>query len=82
MFSFYEIHPTSINKTDGNSSSKDGVTLETNAATNFTSSHWNSSFLSGATLLLRGNQKRLTNGIISASLFSSRLMESSQFLQA
>ena len=29
MFSFYQIHPSSINKTDGNSSSEDGVTADT-----------------------------------------------------
>ncbi len=29
MFSYYQIHPSSINKTDGNSSSEDGVTADT-----------------------------------------------------
>ncbi len=68
MFSFYQIHPRSINKTDGNSSSKDGVTADTNASTNTTSSHWTSSFLSGVKLLRRGCPKRPTNGTISAFL--------------
>ncbi len=68
MFSFYQIHPTSINKTDGNSSSGDGVTADTNASTNTTSSHWTSSFLSGVKLLWRGCPKRPTNGTISSFL--------------
>jgi hypothetical protein len=68
MFSFYQIHPTSINKTDGNSSSKDGVTAGTNASTNTTSSHWTSSFLSGVKLLWRGCPNRPTHGTISAFL--------------
>ncbi len=67
MFSFYQIHPMSINKTDGNSSSEDGITLEMKATTNLTSSH-TSSFLSGATLLWRGRPKRPNNGNISAFL--------------
>ncbi len=68
MFSFYQLHPTSINKTDGNSSSEDGVTVDTNASTNTTGSHWTSSFLSGVKLLWRGRPKRPTNGTISAFL--------------
>ncbi len=34
MFSFYQIHPTSINKTNGASSSEDGVTTDVNTTTN------------------------------------------------
>jgi hypothetical protein len=58
----------SINKTDGNSSSEDGVTAGMNATTNLTNSHWISSFLSGATLLQRGRPKIPTNEIILAFL--------------
>ncbi len=78
MFSFYQIHPTSINKMDGNSSSEDGVTAGTNATTNLTSFHWTSSFLSGATLLWRGHPKRPTN-LIQLFLSSSLSLESLQF---
>jgi hypothetical protein len=30
LFSFYQMHPTSINKTDGGSSSEDGITADVN----------------------------------------------------
>jgi hypothetical protein len=33
MFSFYQIHPTSINKTDGASSSEDGITADVRTTT-------------------------------------------------
>jgi hypothetical protein len=68
MFSFYQIHPTSINKTDGRSSSEDGITVDTSSSTSSSESCWTSSFLSGARLLRRGCPKRPTDGIISAFL--------------
>jgi hypothetical protein len=34
MFSFYQIHPTRINKTNGASSSEDGVTADVKTTTN------------------------------------------------
>jgi hypothetical protein len=34
MFSFYQIHPTSINKTNGASSSEDGATADVNTTNN------------------------------------------------
>jgi hypothetical protein len=68
MFSFYQIHPTSINKTNGRSSSEDGVTADTSSSTSSSGSYWTSSFLSGTRLLRRGHPKRPTNGIMSAFL--------------
>ncbi len=79
---FIKSTPTSIIKTDGNFSSEDSVTLDANAATNSTSSHWTSSFLSGATLHWRGRPKDQPMKSFQLFLFSSRLLKSSQFLQA
>ncbi len=67
MFSFYQIRRTSINKTDREFLIW-GWCYFGYRCRNKTSSHWVSSFLSGATLLWRGCPKRLTNGIISAFL--------------
>ena len=39
MFSFYQIHPTSINKTNGASLSEDGVTADVNTTTNSWKQH-------------------------------------------
>jgi hypothetical protein len=68
MFSFYQIHPTSINKTDGRSSSEDGITVDTSSSTSSSGSYWTSSYLSGTRLLCRGHPKRPTDVIISAFL--------------
>jgi hypothetical protein len=78
MCSFYQIYPTSINKMDGNSSSEDGVTADTNATTNLTSSHRTSSFLPGATLLQRGSPKDQPMELFQLFLSSSWSLESSQ----
>ncbi len=40
MFSYYQIHPTSINKTDGKSSSEDGITADISSSTNSIGSYW------------------------------------------
>ncbi len=57
MFSYYQTHPTSINKTDGRSSSEDGVTADTSSSTSSSGSYWTSGFLSGARVLRRGRPK-------------------------
>jgi hypothetical protein len=65
MFSYYQIHPTSINKTDGTPSSEDGVRADTNIITN----SWN---LQSTSWCIKSIQKaRPTtppNGFISAFL--------------
>jgi hypothetical protein len=68
MFSYYQIHPTSINKTDGKSSSEDGITADISSSTNSIGSYWNSPFLSGAKMIRKGRPKQPTNRIISAFL--------------
>jgi hypothetical protein len=68
IFSFYQIHPTSTNKTNGRSSSENGVTADTSSSTSSSGSYWTSSFLSRTRLLRRGHPKRPTDGIISAFL--------------
>ncbi len=74
MFSFYQIHPTSINKTDDGPSSKDGVMNKVSETTRSISVHNRSHLSLGAKLLCKLHLKVPPQGIISSFLvFLSRL---------
>jgi hypothetical protein len=79
---FIKSTPSSIIKMDGNLSSKDGVTLDANAATNSTSSHWTSSFNLGLHFFGEDVPKDQPMESFQLFLFLSQLLKSSQFLQA
>jgi hypothetical protein len=57
MFSFDQIHPTSINKTDGGPSSKDGVTNKVSVTTHSISVHHRSHLSLGVKLLCKLHPK-------------------------
>ncbi len=74
MYSFYQIHPTSINKTDGGPSSKDGVTNKVSVTTRSISVHHRSHSSLGVKLLRKLHPKVLPKAIISLFLvFLSKL---------
>ncbi len=68
MFSYYQIHPTSINKTDGSSSSKDGVTADVRSKINSWQPRFASLLLSGIKIIWKACPKQPPRGLISSSL--------------
>jgi hypothetical protein len=68
MFSFYQIHPTSINKTDGGPSSEDGVTNKVSVTTRSMSVHHRSHLSLRVKLLCKLHPKVPPQGIISSFL--------------
>jgi hypothetical protein len=64
MFSFYQIHPTSINKTNGASSSEDGVTADVNTTTNSWKQCGISRFLPTLRIIRKAWPRNLPNGCI------------------
>ncbi len=68
MFSYYQIHPTSINKTDGSSSSKDGVTANVRSKINSWQPQFASSLLSGIKIIQKAWPKQPPCGLISSFL--------------
>jgi hypothetical protein len=68
MFSYYQIHPTGINKTAGGPSSEDGVTASVSETTSHQSIR-SGYFLSfGIKLLCKGRPKHPQRGFISSFL--------------
>jgi hypothetical protein len=68
MLSFYQFHPTSINKTDGRPSSEDGVTNKVSVTTRSISVHHSSHLSLGVKLLCKLRPKVPPQGIISSFL--------------
>jgi hypothetical protein len=68
MFSFYQIHPTSINKTNGGPSSKDRVTNKVSETTRSLSVYHRSHLSLGAKILCKLPPKVPPQGIISSFL--------------
>jgi hypothetical protein len=68
MFSFYQIHPKSTNKTDGGPSSKDGITNKVSVTTRSISIHHRSHLSLGVKLLRKLRPKVPPQGIISSFL--------------
>jgi hypothetical protein len=68
MFLFYQIHPTSINKTDGGPSSEDEVTNKVSVTTRSTSVHHISHLSLGVKPLCKLHPKIPPQGIISSFL--------------
>ena len=68
MFSYYQIHPSSINKTDGNSSSEDGVTADTKSSTANWTPRLASKLLSGIKIFRKARPNAPPNGWISSFL--------------
>ena len=68
IFSCYQIHPTSINKTAGGPSSEDGVTATVSEATNYHSIRMGSCLSFGAKLLCKARPKTPHKGFISSIL--------------
>jgi hypothetical protein len=68
MFSFYQIHPTSINITDGGPSSEDGVTNKVSVTTCSISVHHRSHLSLGVKPLCKLHPKAPPQGIISSFL--------------
>ncbi len=68
MFSFYQLHPTSINKTDGGPPFEDGVTNKVSVTTRSISVHHRSHVSVGVKLLHKLHPKVLPQGIISSFL--------------
>ncbi len=68
MFSFYHIHPTSINKTAGGPSSEDGVTAKVSEMTCHQSIQHGSCLSVGAKLLHKARPKTQHRGLISSCL--------------
>ncbi len=64
MFSFYQIHPTSINKTNGASSSEDGVTTDVNTTTNSWKQRGISRFLTTLKIIGKAQPRNPPNGFI------------------
>ena len=65
MFSYNQIHPTSINKTNGAPSSKDGVTADVKTNAKSWSPRFTSSFSSGIKTIQKARPKTPPNGFIS-----------------
>jgi len=68
MFSYYQIHPTSINKTVGGPSSEDGVTAKVSETTCYQSVRTGSCLSFGAKLLCKAHPKTPHRGFISSVL--------------
>ncbi len=68
MFSFYQIHPTSINKTNGRPSSEDGVTNKVSETTQSLSAYHRSHLSLGAKILCKLRPTVPPRGIISSFL--------------
>jgi hypothetical protein len=68
MFSFYQIHSTSINKTAGGPSSEDGVTAKVSKITSHQSVQHGSCLSIGAKLLHKARPKTPHHGLISSLL--------------
>jgi len=68
MFSYYQIHPTRINKTAGGPSSKDGVTAKVSETTCYYSIRTGSCLSFGAKLLRKACPKTPHHGFISSFL--------------
>jgi len=68
MFSYYQIHPTSINKTAGGPSSEDGVTAAVSETTSYQSIRMGSCLSFGAKLLRKARPKTPHKGFISSIL--------------
>jgi hypothetical protein len=66
MFSYYQIHPTSINRTDGSSSSKDGVTADVRSKINSWQPQFASSLLSGIKIIQKAQPKQPPCELISS----------------
>jgi len=68
MFSYYQIHPTSINKTAGGPSSEDGVTAKVSEMTCYHSIRAGSCLSFGTKLLRKARPKTPHRGFISSAL--------------
>jgi hypothetical protein len=68
LFSYYQIYPTSINKTNGASSSKDGVTADIQNHSYSQKSQIASSFLFKTKTLRKKQSRTPSNGFISSFL--------------
>jgi hypothetical protein len=68
MFSYYQIHPTSITKTNGAPSSEDGVTVNIKSDTMSWSPRFTSTFLSGLKIIRKTRPRTPPNGLISSFL--------------
>ncbi len=68
MFSYYQIHPTSINKTAGGPSSEDGVTAQVSETTCYQSIRTGFYLSLGAKLLRKARPKTPHRGFISSAL--------------
>jgi hypothetical protein len=68
MFSYYQIHPKSINKINGAPSSEDRVTADVKTNTKSWSPRFTSSFLSGIKTIRKVHPKTPPNGFISLFL--------------
>jgi hypothetical protein len=68
IFSCYQIHPTSINKTAGGPSSEDGVTAAVSETTSYHSIRMGSCLSFGAKLLRKARPKTPHKGFISSIL--------------
>jgi hypothetical protein len=68
MFSYYQIHPTSITKTNGAPSSEDGVRADIKSDTMSWSPRFTSTFLSGLKIIRKTISRTPPNGLISSFL--------------
>jgi hypothetical protein len=68
MYSYYQIHPSSINKTNGGSSLEDGVTADVKSNTMTWNPRLASKLLSGIKILRKARPKAPPNGFISSFL--------------
>ncbi len=68
MFSYYQIHPLSIPKTNGGSSSEDGITADVNSNTMALHPRLTSNLLSGIKIFQKVRPKTPPNGLISSFL--------------
>jgi hypothetical protein len=66
MFSYYQIHPSSINKTDGTSSLEDGVTADTRSNIVTWQPRLFSKLIHGIKIFQKGRPKAPPNGFISS----------------
>ncbi len=68
MSSFYQIHPMSINKTDGASSSEDGITADVRTTTTSWTQRGVSRFLPIFKTIGKAQPRSPPNGFISSEL--------------
>jgi hypothetical protein len=68
MFSYYQIHPSSINKTDGGSSTENGVTSNVKSNTMTWHPRLALNLLSGLKIFQKAQPKTPPNGLISSFL--------------